>query len=162
MNSLIELASAALRAIATAVARLFAATRLRHAADERAATLADAVERTNMPHLSRLEESTKIASEAHWATLGRAIADELTRGGDAAALVEEATHRRYLEQQRADRETQFAALARQIGDAHRQHRELAPLIQKIRALRRAELGAPLPDTRRPSSSASSRTTGWPD
>ena len=93
-----------------------------------------------MPHTSKLEEASKIVREAKFATLGRAIADAPENSDQLAWAINEATLRRSQEQANSDKLIEFAALARQIGDAHRQHKDLALLIQQIRELRRQELG----------------------
>jgi cyanophycinase-like exopeptidase len=93
-----------------------------------------------MPHVSYAETQSRTAKEAGLATLGRNIADTAARGDDLGHLIIDAANRRASEQSNVDRATQFAALVRQIGDAHRQHRDLAPLIHDIRILRQQELG----------------------
>jgi hypothetical protein len=94
--------------------------------------------------MNNAEESTKISKDARFATLGRAIADEIRRGGSAAAQIEEVALLRIREQQSVDKITQFAALARQIGDAHRKRRDMTPLLHAIAALRRGEIGPTVP------------------
>lgn len=89
--------------------------------------------------MNNLEESTKLAKETQWATLGRAIADAMACGRSIEHLIEQAEILRRIEQQSADRETQFAALARQIGDAARKGRNPAPLLERLRQLRHFEL-----------------------
>lgn len=97
-----------------------------------------------MAQQSYAEEQTKIAREAKFATLGRAIADTIAAGGSAQVLIQEAALRRQQEQESADKLTQFAALTRQIGDAYRQQRSLEPLIHAVIELRKRELGPPRP------------------
>jgi len=94
---------------------------------------------------NKLEEAFKQSTEAGWSNLGTAIADALARGSDITNLVDEACVMRRLEQDRADRQTQFAALVRQIGDAKRTGREIKPYLERLCQLRREELG-PWPTT----------------
>jgi hypothetical protein len=82
-----------------------------------------------------LEESTKLGKEARWATIGRAIAD----GTDIVRWISEAAILRRQEQDKVGRETQFAAWARQVGDAVRSGADLTPLVVSLQALRKLEL-----------------------
>jgi cell division inhibitor SulA len=91
-------------------------------------------------HQSYAEEQTKISREAKFATLGRAIADAVLDGGSAAVLIREAALRRQQEYERGDRAARFAALARQVGDAFAQERDLKPLVGELVDLRRREIG----------------------
>jgi hypothetical protein len=84
--------------------------------------------------MNNIEESTKLAKETRWASIGRAIAD----GSSREKWMQEAAVLRRQEQDSADRETQFAALARQIGDALRVGRDTAELVGKLVALRTLE------------------------
>lgn len=93
------------------------------------------LEARTMPHMSEEEEALRLSSEARWATIGRSIAD----GRNEQTWIEEAAMLRLHEQNSASRMMQFASLARQIGDAHHQHRDLSPLIRQIRELRSREL-----------------------
>jgi len=94
-----------------------------------------------MPNQARnIEEQSKIAREAKFATLGRAMADEANAGRYPLGPIVEATTRRAQEQARASKETRFAALARQVGDAARAGTEVDPLILCLQELRRLELG----------------------
>jgi hypothetical protein len=93
-----------------------------------------------MSHVSAAEEQTRTAHEAGFATIGRAIADRAARGDEINGLVEEAARRRKYEQESADRLTQFAGLARQIGDAANSGNDLQQTIQRLVELRRRELG----------------------
>jgi len=93
--------------------------------------------------MASIEEQHHIAKEAAFTTLGRAIADFTIRGDSAAAAIEEACVRRRQEQDSADRDTQFSSLARQVGDAQRSGRDIAPLLAKLVKLRRAEIGPPV-------------------
>lgn len=90
--------------------------------------------------MNNAEEATKIAREAKWATLGRAIADAARAGQSHARLDQNAATMRAVEQAQADKQTQFAALARQIGDALVQDRDTGPLVRKLMDLRARELG----------------------
>jgi hypothetical protein len=85
--------------------------------------------------MNNIEESTKLGKEVRWAVIGRAIAD----GVELQRWVSEAAILRRQEQDSACRETQFAALARQVGDAVRSGADLAPLLDSLRALRKHEL-----------------------
>jgi hypothetical protein len=86
--------------------------------------------------MNNLEESTKQSKEARWATIGRAIAD----GSNRDRWMQEAAILRRQEQDSADRETQFAALARQVGDAIRVGRDCSPLLDALCKLRQKEIG----------------------
>ncbi|MFZ1085462.1 MAG: hypothetical protein WAN35_10890 [Terracidiphilus sp.] len=86
--------------------------------------------------MNNLEESTKQSREARWATIGRAIAD----GSNREKWMQEAAILRRQEQDSADRQTQFSALARQIGDALRAGRDCGPLLDLLCDLRHQELG----------------------
>jgi hypothetical protein len=93
-----------------------------------------------MAHQSYAEEQTKISRETKFATLGRAIADRVLSGDDATEFIQEAAVRRYQEYERGDRSARFAALARQVGDAYVQKRDIQPLVEELRELRRREIG----------------------
>jgi hypothetical protein len=93
-----------------------------------------------MSNESKLEEASKIAREAKFAALGRAIADAAMAGAEVSRLTDEAERMRRHELEMIDKQTQFAALVRQVGDAHSKHRELADLLYKLIDLRRKELG----------------------
>lgn len=93
--------------------------------------------------MNNAEEATKIAKEARWATLGRALADAARTGKAHAPLVEQAITLRAIEQAQADKQTQFAALARQIGDAAKAGRSTADLLHAPVMLRQNELGRPI-------------------
>lgn len=97
-----------------------------------------------MPHQSQAVEAMKTAKEARLATLGRAIADAAARGDRLDGLVREAALRRAQEQQRSNRQIEFAALVRQIGDAYAASRDYTSLIDRLVDLRRAELGCTRP------------------
>ena len=86
--------------------------------------------------MNNLEESTKLSREARWATIGRAIAD----GKEREHWMLEASLLRRQEQQSADHQTQFSALARQIGDAVWSGRDTEELEAELVALRRGEVG----------------------
>lgn len=89
-----------------------------------------------------IEESTKIAAEAKFATLGRAIADALLNNMDASGLLATVNQLRRIEQDNVDRSTRFAALARQLGDATRTGKDtayLGRLCQELQQLRSHEL-----------------------
>ncbi|HXR39034.1 MAG TPA: hypothetical protein VN776_08075 [Terracidiphilus sp.] len=90
--------------------------------------------------MRNIEESTKIAREARLATLGRAIADQITRSAPVMPLVQEAAILRASEQERASRETRFAGLVRQLGDAHNAGQDCKAIMAQLIDLRRAELG----------------------
>lgn len=94
-----------------------------------------------MAHQSYAEEQTKIAKEAAFATLGRAIADAANGidAGNLKLLVEDATVRRQAEQLSGTRTTKFAALTRQIGDATHSGQPIDALIDQLVELRSAEL-----------------------
>lgn len=95
--------------------------------------------------MNNIEEVTKQSQEAHWAILGRAIADELRAGKNVETLVNEAALLRRQEQDSANRETMLAAVTRQIGDARRSGRDVVPLMKQLVALRRNEIdGTPIP------------------
>jgi hypothetical protein len=93
-----------------------------------------------MPHLSKEEEARRQSNETRWATLGRAIADAHKAGGSIRQLVEQAEVMRAVEQSRADKLVQFAGLARQIGDAACNGRDVAGLVARLSALRTLEIG----------------------
>lgn len=93
--------------------------------------------------MNNAEEATKIAREAKWATLGRAIADAATAGQNHEAMRSAAAQMRAAEYALASKQTQFAALARQIGDAHSQGKDTAHLVAQLVALRNRELGGPI-------------------
>lgn len=86
--------------------------------------------------MNKLEEAMRQSDETRWAVIGRAIAD----GQDRAKWMQEAAILRRQEQDSADKQTQFAAIARQIGDAIRVGRETDALLDAICKLRRQELG----------------------
>ena len=90
--------------------------------------------------MKNAEEATKSSREAKWATLGRAIADYSRMGENPASLIDEAATLRQMEQERRDKTSRFAGLARQVGDAARNGAEIAPLLLLLRDLRRAEIG----------------------
>jgi hypothetical protein len=90
--------------------------------------------------MNHAEEAIKSSRESKWATLGRAIADYSRMGENPAALINEAAILRQMEQERTDKATRFAGLARQVGDAARNGAEMAPLLQLLRDLRTAEIG----------------------
>lgn len=92
-----------------------------------------------MSHVSHAEESTKIARETKFATLGRAIADAHRNRDGTNMLVSQAMMLRRIEQDAADKMTAFAALTRQIGDAARNGKDLTALLERIAELRRHEL-----------------------
>ncbi|MGO9317568.1 MAG: hypothetical protein ACLPXT_00395 [Terracidiphilus sp.] len=92
-----------------------------------------------MAHQSYAEEQTKIAKEAAFATLGRAIADKVSGGEKPDKLLEDAVVRRQQEQEGGTRTTKFAALTRQIGDAVNSGDSTAELIKQLVELRCAEL-----------------------
>ncbi len=73
--------------------------------------------------MSKLEGANKIADDVHFAVIGRAIADAARRGESFEGLANEALLLRQHEQDSADRQVQFARLARQIGDARRSGRD---------------------------------------
>jgi len=85
-------------------------------------------------------DPNKIANETGFATLGRAIAGNMRTGQSIDKLVEDARIRRRQEQDSADRMTQFAGLARQVGDASRAGKDIAPLLDKLVQLRTREIG----------------------
>src|ERR1035437_3710996 len=93
-----------------------------------------------MTHLSSIAEQMKISSEAWWATIGRAIADNARNGHSVQSLVDAAESRRALEYQNVEKLTQFAALTRQIGAAAATGGETQPIIERLMQLRRQELG----------------------
>ncbi len=97
-----------------------------------------------MPNLSKLEERTKIATEAKFATLGRAIADAAPGSSEEQSLIAEAALRRTQEQNAVDKLTRFAALARQIGYAAQAGKDNTELLAQIHKLRRQELGSTHP------------------
>ena len=86
------------------------------------------------------EEKTKIAKEAKFATLGRALADYTMRGDSITLLVNETQTLRQIEQDSVGKETQFASLARQVGDAARSGREITTLLMRLVELRQREVG----------------------
>ncbi len=90
--------------------------------------------------MNNAEEATKMSREAKWAILGRAIADYSRMGENPAPLINEAATLRQMEQDRTDKATRFAGLARQVGDAARNGAEIAPLLLLLRDLRTAEIG----------------------
>ena len=90
--------------------------------------------------MNNAQETIKISREAKWAILGRAIADSSRMGENPAALIREAATLRQMEQDRTDKASRFAGLARQVGDAARNGAEIAPLLLLLRDLRTAELG----------------------
>jgi hypothetical protein len=90
--------------------------------------------------MKNVEEAIKSSRETKWATLGRAIADSSRMGENPAALINEAATLRQMEQERRDKTSRFAGLARQVGDAARNGAEIAPLLLLLRDLRRAEIG----------------------
>lgn len=90
--------------------------------------------------MKNAEETIKISRESKWATLGRAIADSSRMGENPAVFIHEAAILRQLEQERTDKATRFASLARQVGDAARNGAEIAPLLLLLRDLRTAEMG----------------------
>ena len=90
--------------------------------------------------MNNAEEATKSSRETKWATLGRAIADYSRMGENPARLIDEAATLRQMEQDRTDKTTCFAGLARQVGDAARNGADLAPLLLLLRDLRTAEIG----------------------
>jgi len=90
--------------------------------------------------MKNAQETIKISREAKWAVLGRAIADCGRMGENPAAFIHEAAILRRVEQEGADKAIRFASLARQVGDAARNGAETAPLILRLRDLRRAEIG----------------------
>jgi hypothetical protein len=61
-------------------------------------------------------------------------------GENPAALIHEAAILRQIEQDRIDKTSRFAALARQVGDAARNGAEMAPLLLLLRDLWKAEIG----------------------
>ena len=90
--------------------------------------------------MNNAQETTKISREAKWAILGRTIADCIRMGENPAALIHEAATLRQMEQDRTDKASRFAGLARQVGDAARNGAEMAPLLLLLRDLKRAEIG----------------------
>ena len=90
--------------------------------------------------MNNAEVATKMSRETKWAILGRTIADCIRMGENPAALIDEAATLRQTEQERRDKATRFAGLARQVGDAARNGAEIAPLLLLLRDLRRAEIG----------------------
>ena len=90
--------------------------------------------------MRNLEESTKIATEAKFATLARALADAIECGDTSAqdAAVDEMTLRRAQEQASSKTTNQFAALARQIGDAKGAGKDTGELTAQVVRLRRRE------------------------
>ena len=90
--------------------------------------------------MNNAEEATKSSRETKWATLGRAIADSSRMGESPAAFIDEAAALRQMEQERTDKASRFAGLARQVGDAARNGADLAPLLLLLRDLRTAEIG----------------------
>ena len=90
--------------------------------------------------MNNAQEATKSSREAKWAILGRAIADSSRMGESPAAFIDEAAALRQMEQERTDKASRFAGLARQVGDAARNGAETAPLLLLLRDLRRAEIG----------------------
>jgi hypothetical protein len=90
--------------------------------------------------MKNAEETIKISREAKWATLGRAMADYSRMGDNPAPLIHEAATLRQMEQERTDKTSRFAGLARQVGDAARNGAEIAPLLLLLRDLRTAEIG----------------------
>ncbi len=89
--------------------------------------------------MNNAEEAAKSSREAKWATLGRAIADHSRIGENPATLINEAATLRQIEQDRTDKTTRFAGLARQVGDAARNGADIAPLLLLLRDLRTAEI-----------------------
>jgi hypothetical protein len=98
-----------------------------------------------MAHQSYAEEQTKIAKEAAFATLGRAIADAISGNGNLDKVLIEAASRRKQEQDGTARSTsghramQFAALTRQVGDALNVGNPVEELLKQLVDLRSAEL-----------------------
>jgi hypothetical protein len=90
--------------------------------------------------MKNAEEAIKISRETKWATLGRAIADYSRMGENPASLIHEAATLRQMEQERTDKASRFAGLARQVGDAARNGAEIGALLLLLRDLRKAEIG----------------------
>jgi len=95
-----------------------------------------------MTRQSYAEEQTKIAKEAAFAALGRAIADAAHSKSELKILLQDAAVRREQEQNGGTRSNEFAALVRQIGDAINNQKPIGELIEKLVDLRRAELVQP--------------------
>jgi hypothetical protein len=95
-----------------------------------------------MTRQSYAEEQTKIAKEAAFAALGRAIADAANSKSELKILLQDAAVRREQEQNGGTRSNEFAALVRQIGDAINNQKPIGELIEKLVDLRRAELVQP--------------------
>jgi hypothetical protein len=95
--------------------------------------------------MNNIEESTHIGAEVQFAVLGRTIALYKVNGDSITKLLEQAAELRQHEYEIADRATLFAALTRQLGDAHRAGRDTAPLIKRLVDLWRLEVfGTPIP------------------
>jgi len=101
-----------------------------------------------MSHVSKDAAALRTSREAGGGTLACELADAAIEGRSIERHVEEARQERLHEQQTADRNTEFAALGRQIGDAAQVGRSIAPLVQRLVALRKEMLGAPITEAER--------------
>ena len=90
--------------------------------------------------MNNAEEATKVAKNTRFAILTRQAADTAIGGGNPAPIIAQLNRVRLAELQSSERLTAFAAIGRQLGDAHRAGRDYCDLLAAAISLRRIELG----------------------